>query len=185
LKQWSEAELTLHDGIVATRLRGTLCETPHPSYQAWTYAALLGDFNETVYEGGVSLQPCAYAHNCPDETVLRHTRYRKYTKLAPIYLKEEEKELRQFISKHVRRGDRGKLLYQIDHGRIRPSKNLADHLASLLSGKSEFVMIDDQKLVYEQALDLAQRASEGEKYVLIVSGGPGTGNVLAELVAVL
>jgi uncharacterized protein len=187
LKQWTEAELTMRDGLVKTRLRGTLCETPHPSYQAWTYATLLEDFNETVYEGGVSLLPCAYAHNCPDETVLRHARYRKYTKLAPIYLKEEERKLSQFISKHVRRGDRGKLLYQIDRGRIRPSKNLADHLASLLNGKSEFKMIDEQKVVYEQALDLAQCACEGQKHVLIVSGGPGTGksvvavNLLVEL----
>jgi DUF2075 family protein/DNA replication protein DnaC len=188
LKQWSEVEPTMLDGIVATYFNGVLSKTAHPSYQAWTYAALLQDFNETVYEGGVALQPCAYAHNCADETVLRDARYRKYTKLAPIYLKEEERKLSQFISKHVRRGDRGKLLYQIDHGRIRPSKNLADHLASLLSGKPEFVMIDDQKLVYEQALDLAQRASEGKKHVLIVSGGPGTGktvvavNLLVELI---
>ena len=49
-------------------------------------------------------------------------------------------------------------------------------------------MIDDQKLVYEQSLELAARASEGRKQVLIVSGGPGTGksvvavNLLVELI---
>jgi DUF2075 family protein/DNA replication protein DnaC len=188
LKQWSEVEPTPHDGIVATYLRGALCETPHPSYQAWTYAALLQDFNEAVYDGDVTLQPCAYLHNCSEETVLNDARYRKYTKLAPVYLKQDSKKLSDFISKHVHHGDRGKLLYRIDQGRIRPSKDLADCLASLLKGNKEFLMIDDQKLVYEQALDLAVRASEGQKHVLIVSGGPGTGksvvavNLLVEFI---
>jgi uncharacterized protein len=187
LKQWTEVEATPHDGIVATYLGGRLCDTPHPSYQAWTYAALLQDFNEVVYEGDVRLQPCAYAHNCTEESVLKSDRYKKYTTLAPVYLKQDAKKLSQFIAKHVRKGDSGKLLYRIDHGRIRPSKNLADCLASLLKGNEEFIMIDDQKLVYEQALDLAMRASEGSKHVLIVSGGPGTGksvvaiNLLVEL----
>ncbi len=48
-------------------------------------------------------------------------------------------------------------------------------------------MIDDQKLVYETALQLAKRSSPSQKNVLIVEGGPGTGksvvaiNLLVEL----
>ncbi len=48
-------------------------------------------------------------------------------------------------------------------------------------------MIDDQKLVYETAIDLAKRSSPTSKNVLIVNGGPGTGksvvaiNLLVEL----
>jgi DUF2075 family protein/DNA replication protein DnaC len=188
LKQWTDVEPTTLDGIVKTHFRGGLCETPHPSYQSWTYAALLQDFNEAVYGGDVSLQPCAYVHNCSEESVLKDQRYAKYTKIAPVYLKQDARKLSEFISKYVRHGDRGKLLYRIDQGRIRPSKDLADCLASLLKGNTEFLMIDDQKLVYEQALDLASRANEGQKQVLIVSGGPGTGksvvaiNLLVELI---
>ena len=36
-------------------------------------------------------------------------------------------------------------------------------------------MIDDQKIVYETALALANKANGGSKQVLIVEGGPGTG----------
>ena len=116
LKQWSEVEPTTRDGIVATYFRGALCETPHPSYQAWTYAALLQDFNEAVYDGDVTLQPCAYAHNCTEDSVLRDKRYVKYTTIAPVYLKSDARKLSEFISKHVRHGDLGKLLYRIDQG---------------------------------------------------------------------
>ena len=48
-------------------------------------------------------------------------------------------------------------------------------------------MIDDQKVVYETALELADRAMAGSKQVLLVEGGPGTGksvvavNLLVEL----
>lgn len=66
-------------------------------------------------------------------------------------------------------------MYLIQDGRIRPSKNLADSLGDLLKGNNEFVMIDDQKLVYETALHLSGIAQNGQKHVLIVRGGPGTG----------
>ena len=36
-------------------------------------------------------------------------------------------------------------------------------------------MIDDQKVVYETALELTARANGGGKEVLLVEGGPGTG----------
>jgi len=36
-------------------------------------------------------------------------------------------------------------------------------------------MIDDQKVVFERALSLADRADTDQKHVLIVEGGPGTG----------
>ena len=42
-------------------------------------------------------------------------------------------------------------MFEIDGGRIRPSKNLADNLSSMLKGNDEFIMIDDQKVVYENA----------------------------------
>jgi len=57
----------------------------------------------------------------------------------------------------------------------------------MMQGNKEFVMIDDQKIVYEQALALAKQSNEKNKNVLIVEGGPGTGksvvaiNLLVEL----
>lgn len=64
---------------------------------------------------------------------------------------------------------------------------LADSITQMIKGNQEFVMIDDQKVVYENAIALAKQASEKNKQVLIVKGGPGTGksvvaiNLLVEL----
>jgi len=175
LKQWESARRTAKDGVVETRLGGGLRETSHPSYQAWSYAALLEDFNEAVREIPIQLAPCAYLHNCAEGGDLRHPFYAEHLGRAPVFLRDDAARLRAFIRDHVRHGDRGETLYEIAHGRIRPSRHLADSLAGLLAGKREFVMIDDQKVVYETALALAENAATGRKQTLIVEGGPGTG----------
>lgn len=175
LKQWAEAKPTQKDAIVRTYLGGAEVETSHPSYQAWSYAALLEDYSETVRDQKVSLKPCAYLHNCADGSTINSPFYREHTDKAPAFLQADAAKLRAFIKEHVKHGDSGKVIYQIRDGKISPSKNLADSLVSLLQGNREFLMIDDQKLVYETALHLADIATPGQKQVLIVEGGPGTG----------
>lgn len=175
LKQWTEASRTSKDGIVETRLRGNLHEVSHPSYQAWSYATLLEDFNEAVRSAPILLYPCTYLHNCETGTVIRDPFYRAYTDKAPAFLRDDAELLRKFITSQVRHGDKRTVLYEIVNSSVRPSKNLADRLSSLLKGNSEFTLIDDQKLVFETALQLSKKAQLGIKQVLIVEGGPGTG----------
>ncbi len=189
LKQWSDASLTDKDAIVSTYLGGGEREVNHPSYQAWTYAALLEDFNEAVQEQDITLKPCAYLHNMVVDDVIKNTRYQVYLDKAPTFIKSDAAKLTDFIKQHIKQGDAGKVMFEIDKGRIRPSKNLADSLTSMLKGNEEFCMIDDQKLVYETALNLANESSVKNKNVLIVEGGPGTGksvvaiNLLVQLTA--
>lgn len=176
LKQWSESRVSEKDGIVWARRGGRTGERegPHPCYQAWSYAALLEDFNVAVQEGRMRLQPCAYLHNHPRDGRIDHANYRSHIERAPLFLADERTRLQAFIREHVKHGDRRKALYAIENGRIRPSRLLADSVAALLQGKSEFVLIDDQKLVYESALAATSHA-EARKQVVIVRGGPGTG----------
>jgi len=175
LKQWSDVKLTDKDGIVRTYLGGGMQDVNHPSYQAWTYAALLEDFNEAVQEQAISLNPCAYLHNMETEDVIKNPHYRRYLEKAPSFIREDTTKLTDFIKQFIHCGDDGKVMFEIDNGKIRPSKNLADKLLSMLQGKEEFYMIDDQKLVYEAALNLAKISTVKDKHVLIVEGGPGTG----------
>jgi uncharacterized protein len=190
LKQWSESRRSEKDAIVWARRGGRAGETegPHPSYQAWSYAAYLEDFNGAVQEGAMTLQPCAYLHNHPRNGEIDHAHYSEHMSRAPLFLARERTKLQAFIREHVRHGDRRGALYTIEHGRIRPSKMLADAVAGLLQGKPEFVLIDDQKVVYETILQISAKA-EKRKQVVIVQGGPGTGksvvaiNLLGALIA--
>lgn len=175
LKQWSKVELTDMDAVVRTYVGGAIREVSHPSYQAWSYTALLQDFNSEVQDKEISLLPCAYLHNYEEDGIIDNDFYSEYIDKAPLFLKDDATKLREFIKKHIKFGDEKDIMFEIDHGRIRPSKNLADVLSSLLQGNQEFVMIDDQKIVYETALRLAKESNAQNKNVLIVEGGPGTG----------
>jgi len=175
LKQWSDVQATQQDAVVNTWLGKGNINTPHPSYQAWTYAALIEDYSEVVQNEQVRLSACAYLHNLDSAQVINDPFYKPHTDRAPVFISKDARKLSEFLKRHVKYGDQNDLMYRIEHGKIRPSKNLADSLTKMLLGNREFLMIDDQKLVYEMALDLAHPRKDSGKRVLIVEGGPGTG----------
>ncbi|HEX4997230.1 MAG TPA: DNA/RNA helicase domain-containing protein [Terriglobia bacterium] len=175
LKQWERATRTEQDAVVRTQLQRREVNTLHPSYQAWSYKKLLEDFNQTVQDERIQLYPCAYLHNYEPDDCLTHAFYAEHIERAPLFLKNDALKLRAFIKRFVRFGDTADILYRIDHGKIKPSKNLADQLDSLLKGNEEFTLVDDQKVAFEAVLSAARRAVDGQKQALIVEGGPGTG----------
>lgn len=177
LKQWERAFATPKDGIVLTFIGGAEREVVHPSYQAWSYAALLEGFNSAVYDGGIGLRPCAYLHNFAGGGEIDAPHYAAYIEKAPLFTKGggERERLRAFIRSHIASGDRQVILQELEHADVRPSKALADSLTNLLRGNPEFVLIDDQKTVYEAGLAAGQTASVVQPRVLLVEGGPGTG----------
>lgn len=175
LKQWTDIQTTDKDAVVLTRFQQGLSEELHPSYQAWSYSSLLYGFNATVYNENIGLEPCAYLHNHVDDNVIKNSFYSDYLEKAPVFCKGEKEKLQNLITKFIKYGDKTNIMYRIDNGEIRPSKNLADSMVSMIKGNQEFIMIDDQKLVYETALSLARKSSKDNKNILIVEGGPGTG----------
>lgn len=193
LKQWDKVtEVREMDGIykVNTYTGGGMRDVNHPSYQAMTYANLIRDYNEAVQLKDINVVPCAYLHNYyfEDDDTLKSSTYKEYTDKAPLFGHNDVVNLRNFIKRYIKTGDDGNILYEIDHGRIRPSKMLQDSLKNMLNGNKEFYMIDNQKVVYEYALRNAiDTVSRNEKNVMIVRGGPGTGksvlavNLLVEL----
>ena len=140
LKQWSSAQLTDKDAMVRTRFQHGETETVHPSYQAWSYAALIESYNQTVRDEQINLVPCAYLHNYNPDNVITHPFYSYHTSKAPVFLKSDAVKLREFIKKFVKYGDNKDILYRIENGRLRPSKQLADSIASMIRGNREFIM---------------------------------------------
>jgi hypothetical protein len=177
LKGWENAKKTTMDGIVRTRFARGEQETSHPSYQAWSYASLLRNFNEAVHQSELDLLPCAYLHNCGDAADLGDDFYRHYIEKAPIFCKgdRERVRLRDRFRARLKHGDRNEILRRIDAGRTRPAKQLVEALSGMIAGNPEFVLVDDQKVVLETALQQARHATVDSKRVVIVEGGPGTG----------
>ena len=191
LKQWETCNaVSGKDGLVSTFTGGAVREVTHPSYQAMSYANLIRDFNETVQLDDIGLYPCAFLHNYDlrSDDPICSSQYDEYIKEAPMFGSNDFDKLRTFIKRYIVFGDDRETLYKIENGKIRPSKRLQDSLVKMLTGNKEFNMIDEQKVIYEDAISMAiDTVGSNTKNVLIVEGGPGTGksvlaiNLLVEL----
>lgn len=191
LKQWESLKAVEgRDALVETYTGHGIRQVVHPSYQAWSYAALIRDYSDIVQDDRIELSPCAYLHNYEpkEDDPLYAEQYQTYLDDAPAFTKKDLKKLREFIRKSVVWGDNGDTIYRIDNGRIRPSRSLQDAIAGMVRGNDEFIMIDDQKVVFERIREVSgQCRKDHKKRTVIVKGGPGTGktvvavNLLAKL----
>lgn len=191
LKQWEKLnKVEGLDALVETFTGGRERRVVHPSYQAWSYAEMIRDYNEYAQIAGVNLWPCAYLHNYMrvQDDPLDDPIYKDYLDEAPAFAKGDVRKLREFIKRVVETGDDSEILYEIDNGRIKPSKSLQDAIVGMLESNPEFNLIDDQKVVFERIMELSRQCErDGKKRVLIAAGGPGTGktviamNLLARL----
>lgn len=162
LKQWQESKKTDKDGVVVTFLGGAQRETAHPSYQARSYKLFLKDYNDSVFQGDLKAYSCAYLHNYTknEPEPLEANLYREYIEDSPIYFKDDSQKLENFLASHVKYGHGMDILYEIEQGKIRPSKKLIDHVSQMFKGNQEFILLDEQKVAYETALSLAKQADK-------------------------
>lgn len=185
LKQWSSiTKVEGMDQVVETYLGGANRLIAHPSYQVWSYTELLKNTNKYIQSHNTTLKPCAYLHNYfpVENDPLIDKVYEDTIKQAPVFRMTEAKQLKQFIKDHIKYGDNLLSLKGIENGDLKPSKSLQDCLVNMLKNNPEFIMIDDQKVVYERVLN-ACRASQkdNKKRVIIVKGGPGTGKTVVAI----
>ncbi|MDO4178627.1 MAG: DUF2075 domain-containing protein [Phascolarctobacterium sp.] len=185
LKQWEDSGITSRADVVTAFTGGATRTVCHPCYQAYSYAKIIENFNETVRELDIHLKPCAFLHNYREvnREHIDNPLYKDAITSAPLFLAEDVDKLRTFIKSFVKKKDGLDLLMKIEQGKLKPAKALQDTLTSMIKGNHEFYLIDEQKVAYETVKKLVERAvrdannpTKGEdKYVVIVSGGPGTG----------
>ncbi|MCI5631280.1 MAG: DUF2075 domain-containing protein [Bacilli bacterium] len=191
LKQWEKCHATNRENVVNAFTGGANRDVAHPSQQAYSYAKLIENFNESVQEENIELNPCAYLHNYEEKyrNEICHNDYNEIVKLAPVFLMEDAAKLREFIVKYVNKPSDKKLFDIIDYGKLKPSKSLQTAVGSILNGNTEFELIDEQLVAYSTILKLVQNSiNSDEKHTVIVKGGPGTGksviaiNLLAKII---
>lgn len=185
LKQWEKCSSTQRPDVVRAFTGGAERSVAHPSYQAYSYAKIIENFNEDVYKENIRLRPCAYLHNFKEEyrSSIDNKLYSEAISLAPIFLARDTVKLRNFIKTFIKKKDNCDLLMKIENGKLKPAKALQDSLASMLEGNKEFYLIDEQKVAYETVKKLVEKSlrdvnkatGENQKYTIIVQGGPGTG----------
>ena len=187
LKQWTEIQLSDTPNHVITFLGGSMREERHPSYQAWSYQSHLELYNEFIYTNQVEINSCSYLHNCTENKVVGSSRYKELLSKSPVFIKGDHTKLRQLVKDRIHSGIGTNIIENIEKSPIRPSKQLADAVGNMLEGQEEFILLDEQRTVYEKIIKASLAGLKGKKQVLIIKGGPGTGksvismNALAEL----
>ena len=150
LKQWEDCKATSRDNIVIAFTGGQEREVVHPSQQAYSYAKLIENFNESINEYKINLVPCAFLHNYDEKyrNQICNPKYQETIDDAPVFLKEDGSKLQDFIAKYVSNPSNRKLLEIIENGKLKPSKSLQDVVGSILNGNEEFTMIDEQQVAF-------------------------------------
>lgn len=182
LKQWSKASLADGDGLVESFTGGANRIVTHPSYQASSYKDFISDFNENVANNTVAAYSCAYLHNYEESNPepLREARYAEIIEHSPVFLRDDQQKLEEYLQKYVKYGKGMDILYEIESGKIKPSKKLVDYVSSMFEGKEEYRLLDEQKVAFERARFVANSTKTG-KSAVIIKGGPGTGKSVISL----
>ena len=193
LKQWAQVQ-KVDDWAKHSVLSDLRSHQPtaHPSYQAFSYKSLILNYCDMQGLNSDSLNPCAYLHNLSESyrPVLEAELYSDWIREAPVFLKSDVLKLRSFIQRYVTaKSSDDEMLYNIDFGRLKPTKSLQDSLDSMLCGNEEFRMIDEQAVAYDFIMESIRKTQkDNRKHVIIIQGGPGTGksvlaiNVLADCI---
>jgi len=194
LKQWSKCEESIGENEVVTWVGGAKRDILHPSAQVSQYKHYLQDTHTAFYEepNPVLLHSCSYLHNYdhdPDDVIF-HPKFKHLLSDSPVFTANDTDRLSSYLCNHLSNGDGIVVLNRIEGSRYRPSKKLMDHVSAVIKGSPQYILLDEQKVVYDKIFALVKGGfHKKQKHVIIVKGGPGTGksviaiNLMADLLA--
>ena len=191
LKQWDKCKAAEGQNEVLTWVGGNR-EVLHPSIPVGRYKMYLEDVHTAFYQNvnPVILNACSYLHNYNyySQDVLLAEKFRSALETFPLFTADDVKKFTTYLTTKVDRGNGIDVLRRIEESKYRPSKKLMEHVAGVIKGKSEYVLLDEQQVVYDKVFSCAEEGfRDKQKTVIIVKGGPGTGksviaiNLMADL----
>ena len=138
----------------------------------------------------VLLNACTYLHNysCDQADEIFAKKFEQALGLYPLFTGDDAERLKSHLVSKLERGRGLEVLKRVEESKYRPSKKLMDHVGNIIKGKSEYVLLDEQLIVYDAVLSQAKKGfHDKKKAAILVKGGPGTGksviaiNLMADL----
>jgi hypothetical protein len=191
LKQWEGCSGASGKNEVSTFLAGKVRDVLHPAAQVGQYMSYLADCHSAFQgENAIDLQACSYLHNYSPikDDPLFSSQFSEQIARCPVFTADDVPQLTTFLKENIPVGDAGSISARVEKSKYRASKKLLDHVAQVIKGKPEYILLDEQLVVYDQVIQAAENAAK-KKTVVIVRGGPGTGksviamNLLGDLSA--
>lgn len=192
LKQWEKCGISDGDNEVSTYVGGGVRDVLHPSAQAGQYKLYLEDTHTAFYDAQdpVVLHACSYLHNYNYHASdpLLDLKFSNLLLNYPLFTADDLGKFSCYLDERLRTGNGLEVLRKIEESKFRPSKKLMDHIGCMIKGKSDYILLDEQKVVYDKVFSIVKKGYHNrQKQVLIIKGGPGTGksvialNLMADL----
>ncbi len=192
LKQWEKCEDAPGENEVITWVGGAKREILHPSAQVGRYKMYLQDTHTAFYAetNPIILNACTYLHNYNyySEDVIFSDKFKEVMEKCPVFTADDVNRLKEYLTIKLEIGEGIEVLKKIEESKYRPSKKLMDHVGNVIKGKPEYILLDEQLVVYDKAFACAKEGfHDKQKTVIVVKGGPGTGksviaiNLMADL----
>lgn len=191
LKQWETCEKADGDNEVVTWLGGSKREILHPSVQVGQYSTYLQDTHTAFYEkNSILLNACTYLHNYSfhKNDVLLDKKFTEIVHKYPVFSSDGALLLQDYLRSKLEAGEGTDVLARVEQSEYRPSKKLMDHIGKVIKGKPQYILLDEQLVVYDKVFACARKGYHRKnKTVIIIKGGPGTGksviaiNLMADL----
>lgn len=192
LKQWDKCEEANGENEVLTWVGGSKREVLHPSVQVGQYKMYLEDTHTAFNSSSnpIILNACTYLHNYNyySADVIFSDKFKDAIDSYPLFTADDVNKLKNYLVNKLENGEGISVLKRIEESKYRPSKKLMDHVGNIIKGKSEYVLLDDQLLVYDKIFSITKEGfHDKQKIVIVVKGGPGTGksviaiNLMADL----
>lgn len=106
----------------------------------------------------------------------------------PLFTSNDVSNLSDYLCGRLIKGGGLETLKRVEESRYRPCKKLMDHVGNVIKGKSEYILLDEQLVVYDKVFTCATKGfHDKQKTALLIHGGPGTGksviaiNLMADL----
>jgi uncharacterized protein len=192
LKQWDDALPSPVPECVGVTYGGRLKDVLHPSAQARQYRLYLADTHSAFADGAVWLGACAFLHDFihDDGSELLSPRHANLLGVYPLFAGDRVQDLAQFLDDRLGAGGGLPVLQRVRSGSYRPHKKLLEHTARMIRAEPAYVLLDEQRVVFNAILAKAAECVElDQRAAFIIRGGPGTGksvlalNLVAELSA--
>lgn len=182
LKQWSSAETYDNEPSLVQIAAYGNSPVLHPVLQVSGYRQYLLDFLPALSGVPERVSAVAYLHNATDQQVLG-LRELPSSEQARMFTGQRKGDFMDFLrtklSTEVGGTDAADSLLGMKSG---PSKQLLTVVAAELQDRTQFVLLDEQRVAYELVLHEVERARASDsKCVIVVTGGPGTGKSVIAL----
>ena len=179
LKQWQNCEEADSEREVITWVGGAKREILHPSVQVGQYERYLKDVHTGFYgDNAIELLGVSYLHNysfSEEDPLIAH-KFEEINIRNPLYSADDVDSLAGLLEEKLSEGEGETVLARIENSQYRPSKKLMEHVARVIHNKSEYVLLDEQLVVYDKISTLLKESyRKKNKHAVIIKGGPGTG----------